>query len=108
MHIGLQLSCLKFLVCQSAVKIKVGGLSTFDLCVLTACQNNKPFCTWTVKTFYKCEALKHLYTKTICSIYFKLTVFNKDTISTLNINFLRNQMKSYSNINIINIANIAL
>ena len=31
------------------------------------------------------------YTKTTCSIFFKLTLFNKVTLRLLNVNFLRDQ-----------------
>ena len=84
------------------MKFTVGGLSTFEVHA-NSMLNNKPSWTWTVKTFYKFEDLKHCYAETICLICFKLTGYNKHIISNLNINFLRNQIKSYSNINIPNI-----
>ena len=46
-----------------------------------------------IKTFYcfcyDLETLRCRYTKTTCWISFKLTVFNNETFSFQNINFLR-------------------
>ena len=41
---------------------------------------------WNFKT------LKYCYAKTMCLICFKLTAFNNDTLSFLNVNFLRDQL----------------
>ena len=60
-------------------------LACETFCVLELSSDNK--------TFYclhnNFETLKYCYAKTICLISFKLTEFNNDAFSFLNINFLR-------------------
>ena len=71
-----------------------------------ACKT-KTFCTSDIKTsyclHYDLETLKCHYMKTSCSISFKLTVFNSDTFSFLNVNFLRDQMSFNVVMNLYNI-----
>ena len=44
--------------------------------------------------------------KSICSIFLKFTAFNKDINSTLQVNFLRDQLSFYVDINFHNIDEI--
>ena len=60
-----------------------------------------------IKTFYcfhyDLETLRCCFTKTICSISFKLTAFTNDTLGFPNINFLRDQWSFKVDINLYNI-----
>ena len=87
------------------------ALATFDVHA-NMLNNNKPLalellsdnCEIKYSGFvYNFETLKYCYVKSICSIFLKLTAFNKNTRSNSYINFLRDQMSFNVNINFPNI-----